>query len=231
MKTHEQIHEEICNEPRLSKAVFKPWVGASYESGERIEGKKVLILGESLYHDCAKEGCDSTEKTHRSLTFSVVKHWKDNPHSSRVSSFIPKLFEIEKCDFWERVVFYNYLQNFAGKSARCKREPGLWDDENSVSAFQQVVDVFEPDRILVLGKDTWSNLPSVQLPAGPPILENNFALSSKVGDRHQVDSFAYWYLSRSGHRSLTMPIIHPSAGIFRLDDWQPEVKKWLAFLE
>jgi hypothetical protein len=108
----------------ISEIKFEPWVGEEYLSG--IDGKRLLVLGESHYHSCeddpeCREG-DSDEQretSHRGLTKRVVGFWKDWPHRSPLSHSIPKLFSLEKPEFWKRVAFYNYLQAFCGSESAC----------------------------------------------------------------------------------------------------------------
>ncbi len=140
-----------------SKVSFEPWQGSEYRAG--IAGRRVLILGESHWHSCDVDPKCADENAradhHRSLTFTTVNLWKDHGHSSPVSRLVPRLFGMTKPDFWQHVVFYNYLQTFAGPGARCRPKEEQWTDD-SAEASQTVLDRFEPDRILVLGKDTWT---------------------------------------------------------------------------
>src|ERR1035437_9651261 len=133
----------------LSAVKCLPWEGEYYKEG--IKGKKVLILGESHYHNCEKKGDRCNKLTpsqrhhrHRRLTIEVVEWWKDNPHKSPVSHAVPKLFEIGRYDFWGRVSFYNYVQRFV---LAPRDRPAEEDWEKSTKAFQQVLDCLQPDRV------------------------------------------------------------------------------------
>jgi hypothetical protein len=81
-----------------STVEFEPWRGTDYETG--INGRRILILGESHYHSCEEEeGCnDETAKEahHRNLTFNVIDQWKNKPHRSPLSYRVPELFQMHK---------------------------------------------------------------------------------------------------------------------------------------
>ena len=210
--------------------MFEPWVGPKYNAG--IGGHKVMILGESHWHDCQEdENCQDAESAaerHRTLTMATVEHWKDNPHSSPVSHAVPKLFGLQKAEFWESVVFYNYLQTFAGTGAKQRPTAEQWDAPDSAVAFQQVLDQFEPDRILVLGKQTWQNMPSnTELLHQAPLPEQRLRLRNNIGDHSPGDEVGYWYFTDKGKRALTMPIIHPAAVGFRTSDWTQSISDWM----
>jgi hypothetical protein len=209
---------------------FEPWRGTKYETG--ITGHRILVLGESHYHSCnGEEGCSdeiSRDGHHRNLTFDVVNWWIDNPHRSPLSYRVPELFQMTKAEFWDSVAFYNYLQTFAGPVARHRPKEEQWADDNSAKAFQSVLDSIQPDRILVLGKDTWTNLPSSQTTLFcAPIPENRLQLQNNVGSRNAADEIAYWYGASSGNMALAMPIVHPSAFGFSSADWIPSIDLWL----
>jgi hypothetical protein len=195
-------------------------------------GKKVLILGESHYHnceiddDCNKLNKKQREKQHRELTKKVVEWWKDKPAKTPVSSAVPKLFEIGRYDFWNRVSFYNYVQSFVFAPGN---RPADEDWDISTKAFQQVLDCLQPDRVLVLGKKNWLSLPNdPAVLACNPIPEPRLKLLDKVAGLNIDDGFAYWYGCHSGHLALAMPVIHPAYRRgFRAEEWVPYVRKWL----
>jgi hypothetical protein len=220
-----------------SQIVFEPWHSdAFYKQG--IEGRKILVLGESLYHSCEKdlvcrESMSNAFKSiyHRGLTQKVVMSWRDWKGRSPLSCRVPQLFRESKGEFWNRVVFYNYLQDFAGEEARDRPNDALWaNDERNAAAFQEVLDHFEPDRILVLGKKLWTNLPSKSPPLfRSPSQEQRLPVSNDVRSYNADERICYWYYSSSGHPALAMPIMHPVSVRFSLNEWVKPVSDWLAF--
>lgn len=214
-----------------NSVAFYPWVGSKYAGG--INGEKVLILGESHYHDCEKdEACKASEERrihhHQQFTEMVVWGWRNNLGRTPVSTAVPKLFEIEKSEFWDHVSFYNYVQTFV-PSRDVRPTADAWDSA-SAQAFQSVLDFLQPDRVLVLGKENWLFLPSDPLIlAHKPEPEPALRLLDKMGNGNAVNGIAYWYFCRSGHRALTMPVFHPAAVGFRVEDWLASIRTWLAF--
>ena len=217
---------------QTSDIVFEPWIGKHYAAG--IDGKRLLILGESHYHSCEQDkGCQDVvtqEGHHRELTRSVVSYWKDNPHSSPVSSRTPALFDMAKAEFWERVAFYNYLQSFAGEKARMRPKAEQWDQLASQRAFQEVLARLRPGRIVVLGKSTWAGLPSSpDVLAAIPDAENNLPVAEIFGAAHEVDRTAYWYAWRPNGKALAFPIRHPSEFRFPPQECKAAIHAWLTF--
>jgi hypothetical protein len=214
---------------------FEPWAGPGANEG--IAGKRILILGESHYHDCdtAPECREESEGSnrdarHREMTRGVVAWWKEKPHRSPLSYRIPQLFHMDKAPFWNCVMFYNYLQTFAGPKARVRPSNEQWGDPANALAFQGVLDDLQPDRILVLGKKTWQNLPSnPSLLARAPLREYAIPVSNDLGGTQEVDTSCYWYFAAEGKAALVMPIMHPATPRFAVNSWIDSVKAWLSF--
>ena len=86
---------------RDSNVTFEPWPGDN-PSAEYLNGigrKRVLILGESHYHDCEDdESCincatkTAREDYHRRLTRTVVGGWCERDRRSPISYRVLKLF-------------------------------------------------------------------------------------------------------------------------------------------
>lgn len=221
-------------EKMIKSAAFHPWIGAKYAEG--INGKRLLVLGESHYHNCEEPQCRELENEvdrtnlHQRMTHDVVEFWKDNPHRSPLSYRVPELFCLSKAEFWPQVVFYNYLQTFAGKKAKERPAASQWEESQSAPAFQEVLSVFAPDRILVLGKELWINLPSSdQHLARRPRAENSMPVSTNSRSFNDVDRTCYWYSTKDEKAALAMPIMHPSAPGFRTTDWSRAVTEWMTF--
>lgn len=211
---------------------FRPFKGKDYERG--INGKKVLILGESHHHNCEKAGdcCNhlTTSKRierHRRLTCEEVEWWKQNPAKTPLSHALPKLFGLPRYEFWDHVSFYNYVQSFV---AAPRRRPNDEQFKESAKAFQEVLNHLRPDRILVLGKQCWLSLPGNDDPVSkPPIIERNIMASRRLGLRESNDGFAYWYYCRGKQWALALPIAHPSSFGFRSADYIDSIRKWMSF--
>ena len=156
---------------KLKNVFFRPWVGKDYEEG--IDGKKILILGESHYcggcNDCGdlsieEEDCRNftTLKCVDSyLRYNIGEETASNWHrtfTKYVNVFHnKKVNRNEMVKFWDSVLFYNYVQ-YSTNEARIS--PKGIEFSDSETAFFEILDVFKPDLILVWGKRLWRQMPS-----------------------------------------------------------------------
>lgn len=172
---------------------FRPWVGDTYESG--IQGKKILILGESHHHRCSRPGDPCSRLTpsqrtarHQNLTCEVVEWWSKRRVKTPVARIVPALFGFDRYDFWQHVGFYNYVQSFV---LAPRVRPTDMEFENSASAFQEVLDGLRPDRVLVLGKKCWLSLPGSEGPLhSPPVPEPGVGAAEDLGLTGSSDHYA-----------------------------------------
>ena len=108
----------------MSNVYFEPWVGCQYSEG--INGKRIMVLGH--VHVC--DGCNNcgVEKCDDFSTQKVVEDyivWRKNgtipsPGYEKwlqtYLNFVKAFFgfqpepEVEETDFWNKIMFYNYLQ-------------------------------------------------------------------------------------------------------------------------
>jgi len=112
---------------------FRPWIGKRYEKRE-LFGLRTLLLGESHYGEPGEENED--------FTIDVVRYWGQKQRL-RFFTITAKfllgkaagewLSDEERSDFWEKVVFYNYVQEFVGGGSRIRPTSEMW--ENSKSSF------------------------------------------------------------------------------------------------
>ncbi len=140
---------------------FMPWVGSRYHEG--LFGTKVLILGESQY--------GSRDETLQFTSYIIEKYGKNK--RSRFFTVTQRLVTLDKKRgyipaaqrraFWEKVAFYNYVQEFVGTKARMRPTRAHW--LAAQQPFLETVEELKPDVIVVLGKETKRNLPK-PLPSG-----------------------------------------------------------------
>ena len=138
------------------KRVFNPWIGNQYKGGG-FKGLRILILGEAHY-DEEKENMvpDYTTAIIRKLGqteafrfHTVVQNIMEGKSGARTIA--------EKVVFWERVAFYNYIQQFSGCSARSKPTPQMWNE--GAEPYAETLNELKPDLVIVLGDRLWNNLP------------------------------------------------------------------------
>lgn len=149
----------------MSEINFKPWVGKDYLT-KGYKGQRILVLGESHYcsSELAEGGrcnpvCikDNMQKDCFLQTIDVVKEFIDNyrgcPYQQTFLCFeravVGKELSLpERKDFWNSVMFYNYIQ-YAQSMARKEPMPEHW--EVSKKAFAELLSDYKPDKIIVWG--------------------------------------------------------------------------------
>lgn len=205
---------------------FLPWIGEQYRDGiyydkkgemqlgEDGKGKKILVLGESHY--CAREE-DGTPDLTRNIIGDYISpenetQWKEKwePYKNTYTKFEramggrPLAVGVEKREFWNHVAFYNYLKKpLVGPRIL----PNEDDFKISEDAFFTVLNIIEPDYIIVWGIRLYNNLPQV----------------GEQGDDLDVDletgecySFETWnYKTCKGKKVSVTGIYHPSSSF----DW------------
>ena len=131
------------------KRTFEPWIGSKYWT-KGLDGKRVLILGESHYGEVGLE--------YAGLTIDVVREWGQKKRL-RFFTVCQKLIQgpgkddwvsdQQRRDFWEHVSFYNYVQSFPGPEPRYRPNAEMW--AGGMEPFLFTLDELEPDVLIVLG--------------------------------------------------------------------------------
>lgn len=203
-------NEQIDKELQKAGVKFLPFVGDQYSYGisfndngelvlgtEAKPGKKVLVLGESLYCDE-----DLSDEELSSFTREVLDcYLKSEERYSWMRTFLK--FEralsnadtnIDSKSIWNHLMFYNYLQcplrglRMAGDSRRY---------EDATTPFFAILKKYKPDYIIVWGRRLFVNLPSENVQEGEymPSIEINI-----------------WSYQIDGHTIMVLPVVHPSGG-------------------
>lgn len=156
-----------------SKINFIPWIGKNYEQG--INGNKVLVLGESHYcspvekRHCAGQFCNQENvKDCENFTIEVIDEFVHNYTGEKYEqTFLcferqvtnKELSQTEREDFWNSVMFYNYLQ-YALERPGQEPSPNQWKMwAKSEEAFEELLQKYMPDKIIVWGKRLFEALP------------------------------------------------------------------------
>ena len=153
---------------------FRPWVGENYKQG--FQNKKILILGDSHY--CAKdsnrnEAClsigdcsyDSMNEKCYNMTHDLIRgeymehrsgRAKSVGHLQTILTFEKNLFGYiptpqESIDFWNSVIFYNYIQHSQYKP-RGRRDTKAEEIDDYKEAFKEVLAEYQPDYIIIWSK-------------------------------------------------------------------------------
>jgi hypothetical protein len=191
----------------MSSIFFKPWRGPNYEYGG-LFSKRILILGESHYQ------WDEKIPLTESLTIECIKEQISGDYTSKfwtniAITFLNRYPSLEeKQYFWYSVAFYNYIQENVGFGPRVRPTSDMWITARN--GFEEVLEDFKPQCIIVLGYKLWENLPGDGI-QGPNIENAKQKETCK-------------YLLSNGDYSLAYGIRHPSAG-FSGWYWHPFVMR------
>lgn len=152
---------------------FRPHVGNNYTT-TGFRGKKILVLGESHY--CKNELCENgrcfpicRKELMKDDCFSQTEdvvdgfvHYYDG--SKYYQTFLcferavlgKELTQEEREEFWEGVIFYNYLQY----SQPGPRRPVVQESwRQSEQAFHQLLETYLPDYIIAWGVRLYNSMP------------------------------------------------------------------------
>jgi hypothetical protein len=201
--------DEMLDLSRIESRYFKPWVGSLYEQNG-INGKNVLILGESIYR-CNKTSKDrcvelienncSGDETHKFYTNIYLAFM--GPGSPRHVS--------EKRLFWDKVCFINFVDDVVEKGSR--QPPERNSIEKARRDWQNVLLALQPNIVIALGKRLWGYLPSSNCEYSFSVDNDNCLHPVKeynIEDRIVKATYIY----------------HPSSG-FSSYAWNPVLKKFL----
>lgn len=181
-----------------------PFIGKEYETG--LLGKRLLILGESHY-------CKNIDEYHSNITIDIINDLLDplSLHEEYKNTYIKfsnaiacrKLDKTERGVVWNKVSFYNYVQEpISGP----RKSPTRQMFCRSEDAFWEVLELLRPDGVIVWGKRLYNNLPNVGQQLEDLILPDGSGI--EVWEYSLID----------GKQVRLLPINHPSGG-WSTDYW------------
>lgn len=192
----------------IESRYFKPWIGSKYER-HGINGKSVLILGESIYR-CNKTSPDRCIELIENNCSGVESHkFYTNIYLACMGPEAPRRCENKRA-FWDRVSFINFVDDVVEGGSR--HAPDGSSIEKAKRDWKNVLAALEPQLIVVLGRRLWGFLPS-------PDCESRFAVDGlKWPPRlniYEVD----------GKTSKATFMFHPSTG-FSSRWWHPVIRRF-----
>ena len=189
---------------------FLPWVGKNYNDG--LNGRRILVLGESHY-------CDESEAT-ADITNRVMEKYltKPNGHEAWMNTF--KKFERALVGFettpedsekiWNSVSFYNFIQRPIGDT----RIAGTKEDYlKGEKPFFKVLNELQPGYIVVWGSRLYENMPYTNWTERETVLVD--------GGTHITGT----YRLKNSHDVNVISTYHPSAA-FDWHYWHKVLETW-----
>ncbi|SMQ85924.1 hypothetical protein SAMN06295905_3219 [Devosia lucknowensis] len=135
------------------------WRGDQWgDSSNVLGGLRLLVLGESHYHETAPIGTDIPD-----MTEQVVSHHLAGGNYqffSRIERLVMgEGARYQPAEFWHSVVFYNYIPVVAANTSRKRPPDELWYGV-APRLFQDLVKQIEAEAILVCGTQLWRRMPA-----------------------------------------------------------------------
>lgn len=200
---------------------FKPWVGENYAT-TGFKGKKILVLGYSHY---CKVSLSEGGRCFPSCTKAKMRKSCHDETINCVGKFVDEhsgfkqylcferaiygrpLTDEESSEFWNGIIFYNYIQYSVGKGPGVVVKDNYWD--KSEKLFKVVLEKYMPDYIIVWGGKLYDNLPNW----------NGTESQIKIND----DILHIWTYTIKGKQIQAMECYHPS--------WPPGISwsRWHPF--
>lgn len=148
----------------MTQESFRPWVGEHYDE------TRLLLLGESAYS--WRDGNNQLRDPTPDLPTEMVKEVLDDFRSADDMRFMKMLSrglageeEPSKEQLyyvWNRVALTNYIGGTVGEGPRKRPTSGMW--KAAKRAFHpDILNELRPRRIIVLGKDMWSQMPETNV--------------------------------------------------------------------
>ncbi len=232
------------SEKRFGSACFLPWIGARYKTGI-AGGLKLLILGESHYHDprlCTRhtEGecvwcAAARDGSFTKLAVERLALEREHRFFKTIRRFFEQIDDGEASqiagEFWPHVSFYNYVQFLMDGPRQTLSSIRRLAPEHDASLVQ-VLRELRPDRVLVLGKANWLGLPCVRRTENVPVLEcmadERLPLARAMGRLPQRAAQCVWIRGGAGQTwSLTGAVKHPGYGL-TMSEWQGWVREFMS---
>lgn len=165
---------------------FKPFIGKNYFN-KGFNGVKLLVLGESHYCGEKGVGCkfcgvlsgkDCSDKTNEVISDFlnyksgevVYDNWMRTFTTFTNVIFGEPISNEMVIDFWNSVVFYNYVQS-STDGPRIPPDSNQFND--SINAFIEILEECKPDLIIVWGKRLWNYLPDIGREGNEKLLGND----------------------------------------------------------
>ena len=213
----------------MSNINFKPWVGKDYLT-KGYQGRRILVLGESHYCQkelteggrcypiCQKDKMNGAciNQTH-DVIHEAVYDYGGQPYLRCFISFERAvagkvLTQEERENFWESVMFYNYIQ-YALPAPRTSPNPEHWG--NSEKAFVELLEKHSPDKIIVWGVRLYNGLPDL----------GGHGSKLKITNADTAD---VWHFTIGGKEIPALKIHHPSCPTGKnWDYWHAVISKFL----
>lgn len=164
----------------MNDIVHLPWVGNQYKSG--INGKRIAIVGYSHW-----KGNDDPDEDNEDVTKVVLDKVLEGKYSNiTFYNKIQSYFGRESVDFWNNVLFFNFIPNYIGLAEKRHAEGSDAQVEIGKQRFYDILQKYQPHSVFIFSRKAWESLPPTieeaagirgdAIPGGQPNFERHHYL-------------------------------------------------------
>ena len=206
---------------------FIPWIGRNFKRSPVFDGTRILIVGSSHYEWCArcwKSAASRNDTAHsREADFTCrcvaevacgkasISHWR------RIANCMlgRDANDATVYEFWHSVAYYNFIQEIVGLKEEGQRAPAPTQEmiSRGHDLFRPLLDLLQPDLIVVLGRTAYQELPK----------ENEKFPNLRANGK---EVWRCGYRLKSGKSATAAAVAHPARGLGA--PWHPVMRKVLA---
>lgn len=193
---------------------FLPWIGDRYDDGG-LDGLRVLVLGESHYDwglDPSKERQATRFVMASEISGSTYHEFFSRVGHTLFGRAMPQT-RAELSVLWNRVAFYNYVQEYVGNGPQQRPSKEAWI--RAESPLRVVLNALQPDFVLSCGRELYDHLKGIPgLTQAPEFGRDQSTRSREIA---------------CGERWAVIGLInHPASHGFSPAAWRPRVLEYLA---
>lgn len=171
----------------MSDVFFDPWVGKDYQKG--INGIRLMVMGHvHVCGGCNRCGIVSEREECAYFTQRTIRNYIPWRKTGRIPSpgyegwlntylnFVKSFFgytpqiETEEYEFWNKVLFYNYLQISVLEYDSPAPAEAYY---NAQKPFIEIINKYEPNLIIAWGKGAYDKTPSYNGKELAPLIKDN----------------------------------------------------------
>jgi hypothetical protein len=148
--------------PDLAGVYFHPAVGAHY--GKRTSdgpSPKLWLLGASHYEWELQAAQRGIQRPPTLTCWNIAAQLTTASHrfytNIECTLLGKKATPAEREEVWSSLVFSNFVQQIVGYGPTARPTPHMW--AGGRTAFQSILEVLQPDVVLVCGFELWDKLP------------------------------------------------------------------------
>jgi|GEM_PF-5324864 len=199
---------------------FFPYIGKHYSKAN----PKLLIVGASHY--CAVDDCDSDFTIQCMKKYIVYKQGIAESPGRWTGTFTKfanvtagrKLSSQEVVAFYQKIAFYNYLQEPEGDTVQDKH-PEKFCKQEHLCLFKKLLNENKPDIAVIWGNRVWQVIPEeIHKSKGRKQL-------SDKGLFHELHGRLWEYYMEDGRPVIFCAVDHPSSSSFSYERFSPLLKR------